>query len=76
MQYADAGLILKRAREPDALYFAGCESGRLFQNRLDIVLTCCIHAESLLDLLVILSPSLIIFLRTESYDRSIDETEK
>ena len=56
-----SGLILKQAREPDALYFAirlscfaGCEPGRLFQIRLDIMLTSCIHAESLLDLLVIL----------------------
>ena len=56
-----ASLILKRAREPDALYFAvgllcfaRCEPGRLFQIRLYIVLTSCMYTESLLDLLMVL----------------------
>ena len=44
IQYAHTGLILERAHEPDALYFAvglscfvGCEPGRLPQIRRDIV---------------------------------------
>ena len=54
-------------------YFAGYEPGRILQIRLDIVLTRCIHAESLSDLSFIQN---IIIFHTESFDHSIHVREK